>query len=133
MIFVDTNYFLRYFFDDIPKQHQLAEKLFFSAAEGKVKLFTDILVIFEIYWVVKNGYGVKSPYTQDLLTKVCNLDFVSLDDRAVIAKAIKNFKNFNYDLEDAYHYYNSLHKSATSVATFDKKLEKKYLSLKKSK
>jgi len=56
MIFVDTNYFLRFLLKDIGKQHQKAKKLFEKAASGEIKLFTSMIVFFEIYWVLFSFY-----------------------------------------------------------------------------
>ncbi len=129
MTFVDTNYFLRFFLDDIFVQKEKVNKLFIKGSSGKEHLFTDTIVIFEIYWVVKNGYGVKNPLTKRFLLQVCNLNFIVISDRQILLNAIKNFDKFNYDLEDAYHFYFAKSKGITTIATFDKKLKNKFKKL----
>lgn len=52
MIFVDTNYFLRFLLADQEEQHQTAKALFKKAAIGEVDLFTSLIVFFEVYWVL---------------------------------------------------------------------------------
>ena len=52
MIFIDTNYFLRFLLADISSQHNQAKTIFKQAASGKISLFTSAVVIFEIYWVL---------------------------------------------------------------------------------
>lgn len=129
MIFVDTNYFLRFLLDDNQPQKKVVNDLFRKGSFGKQKLFTDVIVIFEIYWVVKKIYGVKNPLTKKFLLQVCNLSFVTIDDRQILLDAIQNFDKFNYDLEDAYHYYFSLSSNINSIATFDKKLKSSFKKL----
>lgn len=130
MTFIDTNFFLRFLLDDLPNQKDEAVKLFTKASSGQEKLVTNIIVIFEIYWVVKNLYGVKHSLTKQFLTKVCNFSFVYLDNKQIIIKAIENFHKFNYDLEDSYHYYFCQSKNINNIATFDKKLKNKFKKLK---
>ena len=69
MIFIDTNYFLRLLLQDDDNQHKKAEKLFLEAAEGKVLVFTSIIVIFEIYWVLKSHYKKTNRQIYEFLTK----------------------------------------------------------------
>jgi predicted nucleic acid-binding protein len=127
MIIVDTNYFLRFLLDDVSEQHQQAIDLFTQASQGKIKLTTDTIVIFEIYWVLKKYYGVENQLVKNSLFKICQLEFVHLSDRDILLDAITNFDSFNYDLEDAYHFYSALSQKVEKIATFDKKLSKKYL------
>jgi len=130
MTFVDTNYFLRFLLNDVFIQKEKVNQLFIKGSSGQEKLFTDTVVIFEIYWVVKNGYGPKNPLTKKFLLQACNLDFISLGDRQILINAIKNFDKFSYDFEDAYHYYFAKSHNITTIATFDKKLKNKFKTLK---
>ena len=43
MIFVDTNYFLRFLLKDNKLQHRKAKQLMLDSAQGKLKLFTSII------------------------------------------------------------------------------------------
>lgn len=131
MTFVDTNYFLRFLLNDISIQKEEVNELFVKGSSGKEHLFTDTIVVFEIYWVVKNGYGVKNPLTKKFLLQVCSFKFITLSDRQILINAIKNFHKFNYDLEDAYHFYFAKSKKIRNIATFDKKLKTKFNKLKK--
>ncbi len=57
MIFVDTNYFLRFFLRDSREQYLIVKQFFLDGASGKIKLFTSLIVLFEVYWVLKSYYG----------------------------------------------------------------------------
>jgi len=126
MTFVDTNYFLRYLFADVPDQCQKSRLLFRSASVGDKKLITDIIVMFEIYWVAKNAYGVKNPLTKQFLLQVCHMDYIFVENKSILFEAINNFESFNYDLEDAYHFYYVKSKGVNQIATFNKNLIKKF-------
>jgi predicted nucleic acid-binding protein len=129
MIFVDTNYFLRFLINDGTDHHQEASKLIARASEGKIIITTDIVVIFEIYWVLGKVYHLDRPQIKKLLLSVCNLDFLVLSERQVLLETVRNFDQFNYDLEDAYHFYNCQAQKITKIATFDKKLINKFKNL----
>ncbi|MBI2028862.1 PIN domain-containing protein [Candidatus Gottesmanbacteria bacterium] len=127
MIFVDTNYFLRYFFKDIPGQYETAKKLFIDGATGKKNLFTSIIVIFEIYWMFTSFYNKTKQEVIDVLNKILKLNFLQLEEKEVIAIAIGIYKRSNLDLEDSYNIAYSKFHNAASIKTFDKKLEKEFL------
>jgi predicted nucleic acid-binding protein len=126
IIFVDTNYLLRFFIKDNSDQHQQVAELFRSASQNKHQLVTDIIVVFEIYWVLRKVYGFDNSQIKQILNQICHLDFIFIENREILLDAINNFDKFNYDLEDAYHFYYAQSKGISKVATFDKKLEKHF-------
>lgn len=122
MIFVDTNYFLRFLLNDQNHQHQEAKALFQQAAQGKKQLFTSIVVFFEIYWVLSSFYQKKKTELIEKLVGVLSMDFVQFQEKALLEQSINIFENTNLDLEDAYNLvYASAH-GASELKTFDKKL-----------
>lgn len=53
MMFVDTNYFLRFLLEDNKAQAQKVKQLFETASRGEgEELTTSLVVFFEIYWVL---------------------------------------------------------------------------------
>lgn len=126
MIFIDTNYFLRFFINDVSNQYQQVKKLFLEASQGKYQLITDIIVVFEVYWVLKKVYNFDNLQTKQIINQICHFDFVFIPDREILLDAINNFDKFNYDLEDAYHFYYAQSKKVDKIASFDKKLTKNF-------
>ena len=126
VIFVDTNYLLRFFIKDSSDQHQQVEKLFRNASQNKHQLITDIIVVFEIYWVLRKVYGFDNLQIKQVLYQICHLDFLYIESREIMLDAINNFDKFNYDLEDAYHFYYAQSKKVNQIASFDKNLTKKF-------
>jgi len=124
MIFVDTNYFLRFLRDDIPEQTGTVKALFLAASEGKKKLFTSTIVFFEIFWVIKSFYSEKKERLIKTLQKVLDLDFIKIEEKEVLKDTLEVYGKTNLELEDCYNLaYAKAHKM-TKFATFDKKLSK---------
>ena len=126
MMFVDTNYFLRFLLKDINNQHFEAKNLFLSALEGKTELITSTIVFFEIYWVLSSYYESKKIETANVLEKVLNLNFIELEEREMLFKSLSLFKKTNLDLEDCYNVCYAKSKGIRSFKTFDKKLDKEF-------
>ena len=123
MIFVDTNYFLRYFLKDIPSHHKIAKKLFTDGVKGSKKLFTSTIVIFEIYWVFTSFYQKTKNEVIDILNKTISLNFIKIVEREVIKEAIYLFNESNLDFEDCFNLVFARNNEMKDFATFDKKLE----------
>lgn len=126
MIFVDTNYFLRYLLQDDQKQYQIAKQLFLAGSRGTVKLMSSTVVFFEIYWVLKSYYSVPKNKLLQTLESMLRMQFVRFYDRDILEKTIKLFDKTTLSLEDCYNLsYAKVH-SAGGFKTFDKKLEKEF-------
>lgn len=123
MIFVDTNYFLRYFIKDVSSQHKTAKKLFTDGAKGSKKLFTSTIVIFEIYWVFSSFYEKTKNEVIDILKKAIALNFVEIIEREILKEALDLFSDSNLDFEDCYNLAFARNNRMKDFATFDKKLE----------
>lgn len=124
MTFVDTNYFLRFLLNDISNQHQQAKILFKKGAAGEVTLFTSVIVIFEVYWVMVATYDKTKAETIEILRNVLALSFIQLEARAVFERALDLFEEKSVELEDCYNLVYANKNNVTDFATFDKKLRK---------
>jgi predicted nucleic-acid-binding protein len=128
MIFVDTNYFLRFLLNDETEQHLIAKKLFIEASEGKVQLTTSLIVFFEIYWVLSSYYEKDKLETTQMLQKILSLNFIDLRERQTLFNSLSLFQKINLDLEDCYNFYyaKSMNIKPEGFKTFDKKLLREY-------
>lgn len=124
MIFVDTNYFLRFLLDDNSEQSKIVRTLFIDAAEDKVKVITSAIVLFELYWVLSSYYNKDRKSVGDILQKVLDLDFIEFDQQKIFTPALKLYGKTNLSLEDCYNFYFARSQSAQNFATFDVKLKK---------
>lgn len=122
MIFVDTNFFLRFLLGDNNKQSQLAKNLFEEGALGQKKLFTSMIVCFEVYWVLASFYKKDKKALVGILNDIMQMSFIKLKDRKCLAKAIEIYRKTNLDLEDAFNLAYAQQNKAADFATFDQKL-----------
>lgn len=126
MIFVDTNYFLRFLLRDVDKEHQKAKKLFLKGAEGQIKLFTSSIVIFEIYWVLTSFYQRKKEKTIKILNKILALGFIEIENRAILLDTLKIYQKTSLEFEDCYNLALIRKMGIKKIKTFDKKLQKEF-------
>ncbi len=124
MIFVDTNYFLRFLLGDNISQHKEAKEIFLQAAEGKIELFTSLLVIFEIYWVLTSFYEKQKDEISKTLTDILNLEFILLEEKEILRKAVSTYETTSFDLEDSFNLSFAKSKKTIDFKTFDIKLQK---------
>ena len=126
MMFVDTNYFLRFLLADQEGQHQTAKTLFKKAATGEVDLFTSLVVFLEIYWVLASFYKKEKGELVDRLEGLLSMTFIDFQDRDVLSGAVRVFKETSLDLEDAYNLVYASANGARELKTFDQQLQKVY-------
>lgn len=126
MMFIDTNYFLRFLLKDIDNQYLEVKNLFISASEGKNELATSTIVFFEIYWVLISYYGKNKTEVSNIMKKILNLNFIELEEREVLFNALSLFQKTSLELEDCYNIYYAKSKEIKSFKTFDRKLTKEF-------
>lgn len=126
MIFVDTNYFLRFLLSEKSEQQKEAIELFKKGALGEVKLFTSTVVIFEVYWVLSTFYRKEKESVKEVLDSILKMDFVRLEEREILSRALDYLEELNYDLEDSYNLALALERKVQNFLTFDERLGKKF-------
>lgn len=129
MIFVDTNYFLRFLLKDVDTQHQAAKELFVKGALGEKYLFTSAIVIFEIYWVLFSFYRKRKRDIAKILKDILKMRFIAIDERGILEEAVDIFTNSNLDLEDSFNLICAKKMGCSEFKTFDSKLEKKFTKI----
>jgi predicted nucleic-acid-binding protein len=122
MIFVDTNYFLRYLRDDVPEQSKIAKKLFIEAANGKKNIFTSLIVFFEVFWVVSRSYVYDKSEVIRILRGILAMNFIAFPDRDILTNTIGLFESTTLEFEDCYNIAYSEKVEAKEFLTFDRKL-----------
>lgn len=119
--FADTNLFLRFFTDDVPKQADAVERLLQQAKKGKVTLLANELVIAEVVWVLESSYQLDRETIRKCVVGVLNTPGVKVTSSDLIIQAIDIYVAKNIDFIDA---YNTCWMKANSIKvayTFDYK------------
>ena len=128
MIFVDTNYFLRFLLKDNEPQYEASKKLFIEAAQQKVKLTTSLVVFFEVVWVLRSSYGKNKQPLVEVLSDMLKLNF-EFTERHLVRESIRIFQETNLSMEDCYNLVFAKEEHIKDFKTFDKKLLKRFNQL----
>jgi len=129
--FVDTNYFLSYFLNRNSDQQLIVNKLFERALQDKIHLYSSSLVFFEVYWTAKSFYQIPYQTLKTMMTQLLHLNFITIDNKALLLESLTLFTNNSISLEDCYHLVCARSYQVNSIATFDKKLKSSYIKLNK--
>ena len=131
MVYIDANYFIRLILKDIPEQYDQAYKLINSGAKDEIQLLTSTIAFFEVYWVLSSYYQIPKARLAAALNVILKMNFINLPERTILSKAVVEFEQTNFGLEDCYHLCYAKELRIDSFATFDKKLSRKFKNLKK--
>lgn len=125
MIFIDTNYFLRFLLKDIETQYAEAKNLFLLAGKSDAKLLSSTVVFFEVFWVLRSTYGKDKQALLSTLDKLLKLS-VEFDEHQLLVNSVNLFKKINISLEDCYNLVFARERDVKSFKTFDLKLAKAF-------
>ena len=120
-LFVDTNVFLRFLTEDIPKQAQAVEHLLQHAAAGEITLSTSTIVMAEIIWTLRSYYELSREEVRDKVLAILNTPGLKVENANIIALAMAVYVDKNIDFIDAYNALWMGEKDLDQVVTFDTK------------
>ncbi|MCK4268113.1 MAG: PIN domain-containing protein [Actinomycetia bacterium] len=120
MRFLDTNIFIRFLTNDIPKKAEACEKIFKKAVEKKETLFTTDLVIAEIVWVLESIYELQKEEIQDKVEKILNTPNLICPHKDLILSALTIYSEKNIDYIDAYNALILKDKGIGELYSYDK-------------
>ena len=127
MIFVDTNYFLRFLTGENQEQYEKTKLLFRQAAEAKEELFSSTVVFFEIYWVLTSFYEKQKSEALSAMENILSMKFILFPEREILENALIIFSRETISLEDSYNLTYAKKLKAKDFATFDQKLKKLFV------
>lgn len=125
-MFIDTNYFLRFFLRDIKEQNVLVEQFFIDAVDKKTPLVTSAVVFFEFNWVLGRYYKKRKEEKVLLLRNFLKLKFINLQDREMLIKTVDLFEKVGLDIEDCYNLFYAKKAGVSEFKTFDRKLKNEF-------
>lgn len=120
MKFLDANIILRYLTNDMPSESLKCQRLFEAVSEGREILFTNILIIAEVLWVLSSEYKFARLKVIEGIHKIVNTPNIHIDDKDLIISALDIFEENNIDFIDAYNAAVMLHKGIDSIYSYDK-------------
>ena|SRR3989344_5187169 len=119
--FVDTNIFVRFLLNDHKILSQKARDYFSLADSNKAILVSDILVIAEVFWVLKSFYKYLVKDINALLTQILSHKNIQIGNKPLILNILKLCQEKNIDFVDAFCFLTA-RQQKIKLITFDKKL-----------
>jgi len=98
----DTNVFLRFLLNDVPKQADKAERLFNKAKAGRLKLYIPQIVIFEIHFALEKYYSLSKELILEKLKILISTTHFNLQDREVFMKALEVYSSADISFVDSF-------------------------------
>ena len=120
MRFVDTNIFLRFLVNDIPRQADACETIFRKAVAGEEALYTTDMVIAEIVWVLESYYELSSSEIRTKVEKILNTPNLACDNKEAIIRALALYDEKRIAYIDAYNSCIIQLKGISEVYSYDK-------------
>ena len=100
-VLFDTNIFIRFATNDLPKQAKVCKKLFDLVDEGKIKPYVSFITFFEINYLLTKTYSFSKIKTLDFIESILELRNVTVLKKADVSKLILLYKIENVGLADA--------------------------------
>lgn len=120
--FIDTNYLLRLLLKENSAQHLQVYTLFQKALKGECRIFTSIIVMFEVFWVLSSFYKQEKQSIIKYMKSIMKMDFLEIENRNLLLDAINLFRASTLELEDCYNIYYFKQYPEVKFATFDRKI-----------
>jgi predicted nucleic-acid-binding protein len=119
MIGLDTNILVRYIMQDDPNQASLASKLI-DACTAQAPGFITIVSVIELVWVLESCYAKKRADIALVLHTMLAADNLKLEQKSIVAGAVKLFSSSRCDFADCLIVKLSEHHGCRGTFTFDR-------------
>ena len=126
MVFIDTNFFLRFFLKDIKDQYLKAKDIFVKGARRENELITSTIVVFEVFWVLSSFYHYSREEVSKIIKNILKMTFIQINERFLLLEALDIFDKTNLSLGDSYDIAFSRALGIKVFKTFDTKLGKEF-------
>jgi len=118
--FADTNLFLRYLTNDVPRQADAVEHLLRQAAAGELVLVVNSLVITEIVWVLESFYHLSRDDVRARVLAILNTAGLEVSEAGLVLQAVTWYAEQNVDFIDAYNGAWMLAQGLSTAYSFDR-------------
>ncbi|MBI2641060.1 PIN domain-containing protein [Candidatus Roizmanbacteria bacterium] len=120
---VDTNVFLRFLTNDIPKQAVRVEKRFKEAEKGKLQLIVLQITVVELLFQLQHWYDLNKSQAVEKLIRLFSPAWLEIDYKDAVFEALNRYKNSTIDFVDLLIWAIS-RKNKLAVLSFDKDFDK---------
>lgn len=121
---LDTNAILRFFLNDLPIQHEETKRLLKSAKEGKVKVYTAEVTIFEVYFTLNSYYNLSKELIVRHLCILLKSSYVNAESKELFLEAFDlHIRLTGLSFVDCFLLAKA-RETKMEIFTFDKNLQK---------
>lgn len=99
-IFLDTNFWIRLYLEDNPKQLKICKDLIAKIEAGGFQIYTSSIVFLEISFVLKSVYKLPFSKIVEILDSILTLRGITINDKTDIKKALKFYKKYKIKFSD---------------------------------
>ena len=99
---LNTNAFLRFLLNDVPKQAIEVNKLFVKAKAKELEIFVPQIVIFEIEFALDKFYKFPKADVVDKLGVLLVTPYLKIQDAVIFQEALALFNTRNIDFVDCF-------------------------------
>jgi predicted nucleic-acid-binding protein len=125
LYFIDTNIFLRVLVQENKTSFEDCFKILEMIKQGKVKAFTNSLVLAEINWVLSGLYKFSKEKTVEAIRSILNLKNLKIIDKSDLQEGINLYEKNKVKFIDALIAANDLIlKKEAKIISYDKDFDK---------
>lgn len=122
--FLDTNILLRHFLQDHPIQSVQATKFLLEVEQGKMKVHTSDLVIFEVVFTLQRTYHLAKNKIQEAVLPLLLLPGIKLSGKRIYRRVFDLYIEKNLPFADAYHITLMEKLKINQVISFDREFDR---------
>ncbi|QQR72174.1 MAG: type II toxin-antitoxin system VapC family toxin [Holophagales bacterium] len=119
---LDTNVLARFLLRDDAAQFRRAERLVAALATDGEAIHLDVIVLCELAWVLRTGYGRERREIADALDALLGAAPFTVDDREAVRTAIDRYRAGRGDFADYLIALRNQRAGCRDTVTFDRKL-----------
>lgn len=119
---VDTNVLVRFLVRDDERQYRRAAAALAALAEAGEEIRIDSIVLCELVWVLRAGYGRDRGEVATALDALIEAKSFAIDERDLVREAIGRFRSGKGDFADYLLGLRNLRAGCEATLTFDRKL-----------
>lgn len=119
---LDTNVIARFLLRDDAAQFRRAERLVAALAADGEAIHLDVIVLCELVWVLRTGYGRERREIADALDALLGAAPFTVDDREAVRTAIDRYRAGRGDFADYLIALRNQRTGCRDTVTFDRKL-----------
>ncbi len=124
MDFLDTNILLRHLLQDHAEYSPKATAYLLQIQEGRTRVFTSDLVIFEIVYTLQRTYKKPKVTIKEAVLSLLELSAIYLPGKRRYSRVFELYTELNISFADAYHIVFMEKKKITNVASFDRDFDR---------